>query len=114
MLGKVYYCENLLCFVIDMVRRKGLDLEHLTIIDAAEVPAKPKRYTPYRKMLKRIRKGKALVVSDEELNIDTVRAGIRRLQRKGEFKRMVVTQRKREDGTRVLYIINPSEERADK
>jgi hypothetical protein len=99
--------------VIKMKARKGLDLKHLTIIDATEVPAKPKRYTPYREMLKRIRKGKALVISDEELNVDTVRAGIKRLQRKGEFKQLIITQRKREDGVRVLYIVNPSEELPD-
>lgn len=91
-------------------KRKGIDIKSLTIIDASEVPAQPKRYTPYREMLKKIRKGKALVISDEEINIDTARAGIRRLQRKGEFTKLKMTQRKAEDGIRRLYIINPSEE----
>lgn len=94
----------------EMVKRKGIDPKSLAIIDESEVPVKTIRYTPYRAILKRIRKGKAAVISDEEANIDTVRAGIRRLQRRGEFKRIVMAQRKREDGTRELYIINPSEE----
>lgn len=93
-----------------MVKRKGVNPKSLTIIDESEVPAKPVRFTPYREILKRIRKGKAAVISDEEVSVDTVRAGIRRLQRRGEFKRIVMAQRKREDGVRVLYIINPSEE----
>jgi hypothetical protein len=97
-----------------MSKRKGIDLEKLKIIDESEVPAKPVRYTPYREILKRIRKGKALVISDEEMNIDTVRAGIRRIQRRGEFKRIIMAQRKREDGVRVLYVVNPSEEEMEK
>lgn len=91
-------------------KRKGIDLKSLKIIDASEVPATPRRYTPYREMLKRIRKGKALVISSDEINIDTARAGIRRLQKKGEFTRLIVTQRKRVGGKRILYVINPSDE----
>ena len=91
-------------------KRRGIDIKSLTIIDENEVPAKPKRYTPYREMLKRIRKGKALVISDGEIGIDTARAAIRRLQKKGEFSKLVITQRKGEDGIRRLYVINPSGE----
>jgi len=90
--------------------RKGIDIKNLTIIDASEVPAQPKRYTPYRQMLKKVRKGKALVISDEEINIDAARAGIRRLQKKGEFTKLKMTQRKAEDGIRRLYVINPPSE----
>jgi len=98
-----------------MTKKRGeIDIENLTIIDESEVPARPKRYTPYRVMLKRIRKGKALVVSDEEVGIDTARASIRRLQKKGEFTNLVVTQMKGEDGIRRLYIINPSEKEEEK
>jgi len=90
-------------------KRRGLDLKRLTIIEEIEVPAKPIRYTPYREMLKRIRKGKALVISDEEMNTNTVRAGIRRLQKRGEFKRIVLRQMKDKDGVLRLYVINPAE-----
>jgi len=93
-------------------KRKGINLKNLTIIDASDVPAQPKRYTPYRELLKKIRKGKALVISDEEMNIDSARGGIRRLQKKGEFTKLTMTQRKGEDGIRRLYVINPSEEEA--
>ena len=64
-------------------------------------------------ILKRIRKGKALVLSDDEVNIDTARASIRRLQKQGEFKKLIVTQRKFESGVRRLYVINPSEEKTE-
>ena len=94
-------------------KRKGLDLENLTIIDAEQVPAKPKRYTPYRDVLRRIRKGKALVLSEEEVSIETARAAIRRLQKKGEFTKLTVTQRKSANGTRKLYVVNPSEEKTE-
>jgi len=94
-------------------KRSGIDFENLTVIDESEVPAKPKRYTPYRKLLKRIRKGKALVLSEEQISIDTARAAIRRLQKKGEFMNLTVTQRKNEDGIRILYVINPSEKETE-
>lgn len=94
-------------------KRKGINIKSLTIIDESQVPAKPKRYTPYRDILRRIRKGKALVISDEEVNIDTARASIRRLQKQGEFKKLIVTQRKFEGGIRRLYVINPSEEETE-
>jgi hypothetical protein len=90
--------------------RKGIDIKNLTIIDESAVPAKPVRYTPYREMLKRIRKGKALVLSEQEVNIETARAGIKRLQEKGEFKNFEIRQMKLADGSRRLYIINPSAE----
>lgn len=96
-----------------MPRRTRLDLKHLTIIEETEVP-KPVRYTPYRALLKRIRKGKALVLLNEEVNINTARAGIRRLQKNGEFKRIVMRQMKGKDGIMRLYVINPSEEETGK
>ena len=92
-------------------KRRGIDTKNLTIIEESEVPAKPKRYTPYREIFRRIRKGKALVLSDEEVNIETARAAIRRMQKQGEFKKLIITQRKGEDGIRKLYVINPSEEK---
>ena len=96
------------------MKRKGIDLKHLTIIEESEVPAKLVRYTPYREMLRRIRKGKALVLSDEEINVGTLRAGIKRLQKKGEFKRIIVRQMRGSDGIKRLYVINPSEEKIGK
>jgi len=96
-----------------MQKRKGLDIKDLKIIDEGEVPAKPKRYTPYREILRRIRKGKALVISDEEIGVDTARAAIRRLQKKGEFAKLTLIQRTCEDGIKRLYVINPSEEKSE-
>lgn len=93
-----------------MSKRKRIDLKNLTIIDESEVPDKPKRYTPYRELLKRMGKGKALVLTVDDVNLITARAAIRRLQRKGEFKQMVVTQRTVGDKKK-LYIINPSDEK---
>jgi len=97
-----------------MSTNKGLNPENLKLIDASEVPTKTRRYTPYREILKRIKKGKALVVTDDEANVDTVRAGIRRLQEHGEFTRVIITQRKNEHGVRMLYVINPSDEEPKK
>lgn len=94
-----------------MITQKKIDLKHLTIIEESEVPAKPIRYTPYREMLKRIRKGKALVLSEEEVNVSTIRAGIKRLQKKGEFKRIIMRSMKDKDGIIRIYVINPSEEK---
>lgn len=96
-----------------MSEKKGIDLESLKFIDASEVPTKV-RYTPYREMLKRIRKGKALVLSQKNVNINTVRAGIQRLQKKGEFKKITTIQRRLENGEMVLYVVNPSEEETEK
>jgi hypothetical protein len=97
-----------------LTEKKGLDTEHLTFVDATEIPAKARRYTPYREILKRIRKGKALVVTEKDANINTVRAGIKRLQRKGEFKKIRMMQRKQEDGMQMLYVVNPSDEETEK
>lgn len=94
--------------------KEKLDLEHLTIIDENDVPVKLQRYTPYREMLKRVRKGKALVISDEQANIDNFRASVLRLQRRGEFTKLVMRQQKGTDGIRRLYIINPSAEETEK
>jgi hypothetical protein len=94
-----------------MSEKKGIDLENLKFIDASEVPAKV-RYTPYRELLKRIHKGKALVLSSKEVNINTVRAGIQRVQRHGDFKRIVTMQRRLESGEEVLYVVNPPDELA--
>ncbi len=94
-----------------MKGKKLLDPKHLMIIDESEVPAKPKRYTPYREILKRIRRGKALVISEEEARIDTVRGGIKRLQKRGEFTQLILSQMKGEDGIKRLYVVNPSEEK---
>jgi len=93
-----------------MSKRKGIDLKNLPIIDESEVPDKPKRYTPYRELFKRIGNGKALVLTDNDVNLTTARAALRRLQRKGEFKQMMATQRTVE-GKRTLYIINPSDKK---
>lgn len=96
-----------------MSQKKGLDLENLKFVDASEVPSKV-RYTPYRELLKRIRKGKALVISEKDVNINTARAGIQRLQKKGEFKRIITVQRRMVSGERVLYVVNPSEGETEK
>jgi hypothetical protein len=97
-----------------MSQKKGIDLENLKFIDANEVPTKV-RYTPYRELLKRIRKGKALVLSETDVNINTARAGIKRLQKHGEFKRIIAMQRRLENGEQVLYVVNPpSEEQTEK
>ena len=87
---------------------KKLDLDNLTFVDEAVVPTKRVRYTPYRDIVTRIQKGKALVISDKEVNVDTFRAGIVRLQKKGEFKQLALRQSKDAEGTRILYILNPS------
>ena len=100
--------------VTTLTEKKGIDLEHLMFVDESQVPVKAKRYTPYRELLKRIKRGKALVISGDQANIETTRAGVRRLQEKGEFKKVQMVQRTRPDGKRVLYIVNPSEEETEK
>jgi len=92
-----------------MVKRKGVELRNLSIIEESEVPATYRRYTPYREILKRIGKGKALVLSEDEVSLDTAAAALRRLQRRGEFKNFRATRRTI-DGKKHLYIINPSGE----
>jgi len=96
-----------------MSQKKSIDLENLKFIDANEVPAKV-RYTPYRELLRRIRKGKALVLSEKDVNLNTARAGIQRLQKKGEFKKITTMQRRLESGEMVLYVVNPGEEETEK
>jgi hypothetical protein len=96
-----------------MSEKKGIDLENLKVIEEKEVPKKV-RYTPYRELLKRIQKGKAVVLSEKDVHINTVRAGIHRLQRRGEFKKIRIQQGKLENGEVVLYIVNPSEGEKEK
>lgn len=96
-----------------MSEKKGIDLENLKFVDASEVPTKV-RYTPYRELLKRIRKGKALVLSEKDVNINTARAGIKRLQKHGEFKRIMTQQRRLANGEQVLYVVNPSDEETER
>ena len=92
-----------------MSNNQAIDLNNLQIIDESEVP-KTYRYTPYREMLKKVKKGKALVFDPSEvgIRISTVRAAIRRLQKKGEFKNIELSQRTVR-GKQFLYIINPSD-----
>jgi hypothetical protein len=92
-----------------MSEKKAIDLENLKFIEASEVPAKV-RYTPYRELLKRIRKGKALVLTEKDVNINTARAGIKRVQSHGEFKRIIIQQRRLANGEQVLYVVNPPDE----
>ena len=96
-----------------MTAKKKLGLSKLTFIEESEVPVKPVRYTPYRDIMRKIKKGKALVVSEEEVNIDTFRAGVLRLKKKGEFKNYFVRAQKGTDGIRRLYIVNPSETKTE-
>jgi hypothetical protein len=96
-----------------MSEKKGIDLNNLKFVDASEVPAKV-RYTPYREMLKRIKKGKALILTDKEANLRSVRAGVIRMQHRGEFKKLRTTERLLENGEHVLYIVYPSDEETEK
>jgi hypothetical protein len=92
-----------------MSEKKKLDMDNLTFVDEAQVPVKRVRYTPYRDLLKRIKKGRALVISEDQVKIDTFRSGVLRLQKKGEFKRYYTRATTGTDGKRRLYIVNPSD-----
>jgi hypothetical protein len=92
-----------------MSTKKKLTEIKLTFIEESEVPVKPIRFTPYRDILRKIKKGKALVVSDNEINIDTFRAGVLRLQKKGEFTKYCMRGPQGIDGKRTLYVVNPTE-----
>jgi hypothetical protein len=92
-----------------MNEKKKLDMDNLTFVDEAQVPVKRVRYTPYRDILKRIKKGRALVISEDQVKIDTFRSGVLRLQKKGEFKSYYTRAHTGTDGKRRLYIVNPSE-----
>ena len=94
-----------------MTNGNRIDLDNFPIIEASDVPKTSARNTPYREMLKRIKKGKAMVIDPKATNlrITTVRAAIRRLQKKGEFKQLEISQRTM-NGKQILYIINPSDE----
>lgn len=94
-----------------VAKRTGINLDDLNIIDESSVPAKPRRNTPYRELLKKIPIGKALVLTDDQVSIDSTRSGIRRLQKNGEFKKYIIRQQKNVKGIRILYIINPSPKR---
>jgi len=96
-----------------MKKRKGVDLNNLTIIDESKFPEKRVRYTPYREILQSIPKGKAVVISDEEISVDTLRAGVRRLQKKGEFTKILIRSTKGVDGIKRVYLLNPSENQSE-
>lgn len=87
---------------------KKLEFKNLTLIDAANVPEVTARSSPYREVLLNIPEGKAVIITDDIGNIDTIRAGIKRLLRKPEFKHFEIKQLRESDGSRKLYIINPN------
>ena len=89
--------------------RKGIDPNNLKIIPESEVPPPTRASTPYRKILKKISKGSALVLSEREVSLATARAAIRTLQKRGEFKDFTITQRTI-DGEKKLYIIHEGKE----
>jgi hypothetical protein len=86
-------------------KHKGLELNQLKIIEISDIPDMS-RPTPYRELAEKVPIGKAIVVTDEEINIDSVRTGIQRLQKNGEFKDIVMKQRT-VDGLRHLFIMKP-------
>jgi hypothetical protein len=96
-----------------MTKLQELNLDKLEIIDEQDVQAKVRKATPYRELLKRIHKGKAMVITENDANVRTIAAGVRRIQKRGEFKRYRLAERHREDGVHILYIINPSDEETE-
>lgn len=79
--------------------------ESYEIIDESEVPERSERSSKYKRMFERIPKGKALVLSEEEVSLMGLRAALKKFQRRGLFKNLRATQRTI-DGKVKLYIIN--------
>lgn len=83
----------------------NMDDDDIEMIDEEDVPAKG-RGSYVVKLLKRIGKGKAMVLPDNDrYNFVTIRMVVRNLQRKGKFKQYEVTQRTK-DGVKKLYIVH--------
>lgn len=93
-----------------MTKKSALDIANLTVVPEEVVP-EATRYTPYREILGSIKKGYAVVLSSEDVNLESVRGGIRRLQRRGEFKNIVMRPTNEPNGIKKLYILNPSEKK---
>ncbi len=94
-----------------MTKKSALDINNLIVVTEEQVP-ETTRYTPYREILNSIKKGTAVVLSSEDVNIESVRGGIRRLQRKGEFKHIILRPANEANGVKKLYILNPSDKKS--
>lgn len=93
-----------------MTKKSALDITNLTVVPENVVP-EATRYTPYREILGSIKKGTAVVLSSEDVNLESAKSSVRRLQRKGEFNHIVLRQANEPNGIKKLYILNPSEKK---
>ncbi len=94
-----------------MTKKSALDITNLTVVSEEVVPEAITRHTPYRDILNSIKKGTAVVFSSEDVNLDSARGGIRRLQRRGEFKHIVLRTAVEPNGVKKLYVLNPSDKK---
>ncbi len=94
-----------------MAKKTALDVTKLklTVVSEDAVPAATPRQAPYREILKGIKKGTALMFSSEDVNLDSMRGGVRRLQRRGEFKHIIMRTAIETNGVKKLYLWNPSD-----
>ena len=87
---------------------KKIDPKNLTFIDEKEVPVRI-RGTPWEEIFRSIPKGKVLVLQPDQVRSDTVRTALKRLQKKGKFRRLYMTTKKIGELKYVSYVVNPSE-----
>ncbi|MCJ7559418.1 hypothetical protein MUO79_02215 [Candidatus Bathyarchaeota archaeon] len=92
------------------IARKGLDLDHLNIVPKEEIPPKSRVSNPYKELLRRIPKGKAVVLTPHDVSLDTAAAAIRRLQKLPEFRDFTATRRTVDGQTRLFIIHEDIEE----
>lgn len=86
------------------LKRMGINLENLKIINTEDIPQPARAKTPYIDLLRQIPKGKTLELSEKEVSLETAAAAVRRLQKLPEFKDFSVTRRTI-DGEKKIYII---------
>lgn len=80
-----------------------LDIDNLKFIPADKVPLR--KETKWDEIFNRIPAGSALVISDQQTNIDSLVGALHRRQRRRLFKHLrAVTRGKK--GNRTAYIIN--------
>jgi len=87
-----------------MVRRFKVDVSNLTLIPLSKVPESVV-YTPWPDLFGKVPPGQALVLKEDELNPDTVRASLKRLQKRKQFMNFEVRVRGPRP-KRTTYILN--------
>ena len=94
-----------------MAKKRRLRIEDLQRISEDEIPERTVQTgIQWEEIFKSIQTGEVLVFQPDQVASTTVRTALRRLQKKGKFKKLHSTSRKIGEKKYVTYVVNPSKE----